>query len=124
MSNKNVVNEFFSPDLLGRMHNIDIVSEFKLCVNQKVLQSLRSIAKKRRIQNVKVSSTAFTYLNLRLIANFVFFASYLYQNCNGQECVVLYDSSFTLVLDKNFMQGIRYNTSYFYNARSLYFKML
>ena len=72
MSNKNVVNEFFSPDLLGRMHNIDIVSEFKLCVNQKVLQSLRSIAKKRRIQNVKVSSTAFTYLNLRLIANFVF----------------------------------------------------
>jgi hypothetical protein len=31
MSNKKVLNELFSPDLLGRMHNIDIVLEFKLC---------------------------------------------------------------------------------------------
>ena len=123
MSNKNVVNEFFSPDLLGRMHNIDIVSEFKLCVNQKVLQSLRSIAKKRRIQNVKVSSTAFTYLNLRLIANFVFFASYLYQNCNGQECVVYT----TQVLHPHWIRILCKELDIIpviFIARSLYFKML
>ena len=73
MSNKNVVNEFFSPDLLGRMHNIDIVLESKLCVNQKVfLHNLRTISKKRRIENAKMIVTRLTYQNLRLIANFAF----------------------------------------------------
>ena len=32
----------------------------------------------------------------------------------------LYDSCFTLVLNKNFMQGIRYNTSYFIMRFSLF----